>query len=228
QRLRREVNVWCRLKHRNIVPLLGITYDFGTSLSMVSPWLRRGTLHAYLEAGEAHPSDLRLDIASGLSYLHSKQVVHGDLHPANILIDDQGGAQLTDFGLSMIMPDFEGTSYLTSSAIAGAVRWAAPEVFYFRPNGDTSLRVSTMSDVYSFGGIMYQVLCGQRPFSDIQSDLQVVFAVQHGQRPQESPAISQPDWEFIVQCWDGRPNSRPSLPDIHEFLEPSTAGLGYQ
>jgi hypothetical protein len=65
------------------------------------------------------------------------------------------------------MPDFEGTSYLTSSAIAGAVRWAAPEVFYFRPNGDTSLRVSTMSDVYAFGGIMYQVCADPEELSYI-------------------------------------------------------------
>ncbi|KAJ7795394.1 kinase-like domain-containing protein [Mycena olivaceomarginata] len=90
-KLRREVNVWCRLDHPNIMPLLGITYDFGTSLSML------------------------VDIARGLAYLHSMSVTHGDLHSANILISERGHTQLTDFGLSMITPDFEGTSYLTTA-----------------------------------------------------------------------------------------------------------------
>ncbi|KAJ6529709.1 kinase-like domain-containing protein [Mycena capillaripes] len=223
KRLRREVNVWCRLDHPNVVPLLGITYDFGTSLSMVSPWLHKGTLHMYLESREARLGDSRpllIDIASGLSYLHLMKVIHGDLHPGNILIGDDGRAQLTDFGLSMIVPDFEGTSYMTMSGIAGAVRWAAPEVFRIRPNGDTSLNVSTMSDVYSFGGIMYQVLCGEIPFANITSDLRVMFAViTDGQRPQQSRAISTTNWEFIWKCWDGEPTRRPSLMQILEFLE---------
>ncbi|KAJ7159610.1 kinase-like domain-containing protein, partial [Mycena filopes] len=59
---------------------------------------------------------------------HSEEVIHGDLHPGNILITDDGRAQLTDFGLSMILPEFEGTSYITNSSIRGAVRWAAPEI----------------------------------------------------------------------------------------------------
>ncbi|KAJ7732620.1 kinase-like domain-containing protein [Mycena olivaceomarginata] len=224
KKLRREVNVWCRLDHPNIVPLLGITYDFGTSLSMVSPWLQKGTLQTYLNSSTARLKDLRpllMDITNGLSYLHSKNVIHGDLHPANILINEQGHAQLTDFGLSMIIPDFEGTSYLTTSSMGGAVRWAAPEVFCVRPNGDTSLNVSTMSDVYSFGGIMYQVLCGEIPFAEITNDIRVVFAVKDGQRPERAQQISQVNWEFIQRCWSSQPLKRPLLPAIHEFLEQS-------
>jgi hypothetical protein len=59
KKLRREVNVWFRLDHPNIVPLLGITYDFGTSLSMVSPWLQKGTLQTYLNSSTARLEDLR-------------------------------------------------------------------------------------------------------------------------------------------------------------------------
>ncbi|KAJ7312254.1 kinase-like domain-containing protein [Mycena albidolilacea] len=135
-KLQREVNVWCRLDHPNIMPLLGITYDFGTSLSMVSPWLRKGTLHAYLESSDARLSHLCPVLVGNL---HSMNVTHGDLHSANILISERGHAQLTDFGLSMITPDFEGTSYLTTSAMGGP------------------------------SGIMYQVLCGEAPFASAAS-----------------------------------------------------------
>ncbi|KAJ7735514.1 kinase-like domain-containing protein [Mycena metata] len=221
KKLRREVAVWYRLDHPNVVPLLGITYDFGTSLSMVSPWLAKGTLHTYLVSGEFQLRYLRrllADIARGLSYLHSQDVIHGDLHPANILIADDGRAQLTDFGLSMILPEFEGTSYMTNSSIRGAVRWAAPEVFHTHSNGDTSLNVSTMSDVYSFGGIIYQVLSGDIPFANIRNEIRVIIAVKDGQRPQRSQAISPINWEFIRRCWDSEPTARPSLPEIHHFL----------
>ncbi|KAJ7658275.1 kinase-like domain-containing protein, partial [Mycena polygramma] len=223
KRLRREVNVWCRLDHPNIVPLLGITYDFGPALSMVSPWLKSGTLHAYLKSTAVLPGNQRLllmGIARGLAYLHSKNVIHGDLHPANILMTDDGSPQLSDFGLSMIVPEFEGTSYMTTSCIAGAVRWAAPELLRTRPNGDTSLNVSPMSDVYSFGGIMYQVLCGDIPFVEIENNFQVLFAViLDNKRPSRSRAISSSDWQFICQCWDVNPDNRPSLPEMQEFLK---------
>ncbi|KAJ7092196.1 kinase-like domain-containing protein [Mycena epipterygia] len=220
RKLRREVAVWYRLHHPNIVSLLGITYDFGSSLSMVSPWMAKGTLNTYLKSGEPRLQDFRpllMDVANGLAYLHSEDVIHGDLHPANILITDAGHAQLTDFGLSMIMPEFEGTSYMTGS-IHGAVRWAAPEVFRVRPNGDASLDVSAMSDVYSFGGIMYQVLCGEIPFSNIQNDVRVVIAVKDGQRPERCRRISDTNWEFLHGCWEHDPTKRPSLTRITDFL----------
>ncbi|KAJ6467099.1 kinase-like domain-containing protein [Mycena vitilis] len=222
RRLRREVNVWCRLDHPNIVPLLGITYDFGASLSMVSPWLKGGTLHTYLKSTTTLLGNRRrllMDIARGLAYLHSKSVVHGDLHPANILMTDDGSPQLSDFGLSTIVPEFEGTSYMTTSCIAGAVRWAAPEMLRTHPDGDNSLNVSTMSDVYSFGGIIYQVLCGDIPFVEIENNFQVLFAVVlDNRRPSRSRVISSDDWQFICQCWDGDPIHRPAVPDIQEFL----------
>ncbi|KAJ7757203.1 kinase-like domain-containing protein [Mycena maculata] len=213
QKLRREVAVWYRLHHPNIIPLLGITYDFGTCLSMVSPWRAKGTLNTYLNSSEPRAHDLGLllrDVTAGLAYLHSEDIIHGDLHPANILISDTGLAQLTDFGLSMIMPEFEGTSYMTSSPTHGAVRWAAPELFR---DGTTSSDVSTMSDIYSFGGIM------QMPFYHIHNDMRVVIAIKDGQRPHRLSTISDVNWVFLKKCWESEPLDRPSLAKIFDFLD---------
>ncbi|KAJ6611956.1 kinase-like domain-containing protein, partial [Mycena sp. CBHHK59/15] len=220
--LRREVAVWHRLDHPNIVPLLGITYDFGSHISMVSPWLENGTLNDYLRSREPQPENLGrllIDIVDGLAYLHSHDVIHGDLHPANVLIGDNGRAQVTDFGLSLIIPEFEGTSFMTTSVIRGALRWVAPEIFSIRPSGDTSLSVSEMSDVYSFGGIVYQVLCGEMPFADVRNDMQVIVSVKDGQRPKRHRAISTTNWVFLQWCWNSRPEDRPSLVQIREFLQ---------
>ncbi|KAI9459987.1 kinase-like domain-containing protein [Boletus coccyginus] len=84
--IRRELGIWSRLSHRNIVPFLGIAYGFGKqrSASLVSMWMPHGTLHTFLEAHDerlavAHRLQLLLDIASGLDYLHSFPMMHGDL-----------------------------------------------------------------------------------------------------------------------------------------------------
>ena len=74
---------------------------------------------------------------------------------SNILIDSSGRALLSDFGLSVILAELEGASYLTSS-MGGTIRYAAPEIYAFQEDS-TNVRVSTRSDVYSFGSVMYQV-----------------------------------------------------------------------
>jgi serine/threonine protein kinase len=106
--------------------------------------------------------------------VHSHDVVHGDLTgvrliisspffshkpylQSNVLIDARGRACLSDFGLSTLIAEFQGTSYFTSS-IRGAVRYAAPEIYATSgPDPIPSVRVSTHSDIYSFGSVMLQV-----------------------------------------------------------------------
>lgn len=74
---------------------------------------------------------------------------------ANILINATGTACLCDFGLSMIIAEFHGTSYYTST-ITGSVRWSAPELYQVQ-DGVTRTGLSMESDVYSFGSVMLQV-----------------------------------------------------------------------
>ena len=124
-----------------------------------------------------------IELLNNCDVVHSYSVVHGDLtgvrlawtlverqsvngynFQSNVLIDAGGHARLSDFGLSTILAEFQGTSYFTSS-IGGAVRWAAPELYYVpdTPEDDeddfeTSANALTeQSDIYSFGCIMLQV-----------------------------------------------------------------------
>ncbi|KAF9245050.1 kinase-like domain-containing protein [Melanogaster broomeanus] len=160
QKLRRELKVWAGLQHTNVVPLLGVATGFGLLPAMVSPWFKNGSLSSYLARDKVmNISDkqrLLRDIAAGLGYLHSQDVVHGDLHSDNVLVDDNGRACLTDFGLSLIVQEFEGTSYLKSS-VCGAIRFADPELVR-RANADGNVVYPTKpSDIYSFGGLMLHV-----------------------------------------------------------------------
>lgn len=89
------------------------------------------------------------EIGSGLVYLHSQDVIHGDLKGANILIDDDGKALLCDFGLSQIKADVNSRS-IASSILVDSPNWMAPELF----KGEI---LQFPCDVYSFAMTMYEV-----------------------------------------------------------------------
>ncbi|KAG1878198.1 kinase-like domain-containing protein [Suillus subluteus] len=84
--MRRELKVWLRLsKHPTIVPLLGIAHVGSLFPALISQWMPSGTLYMYLEQGTISASarvELVIGVAEGLKYLHSENVVHGDLQPS--------------------------------------------------------------------------------------------------------------------------------------------------
>lgn len=122
----REVNIWHRLDHLRVVPLRGYSIDFDGTPCLVSPWFENGDVLTYLKK---HPfADRRRlvrQVAEGLIYLHSQDVVHGDLKGGNVLVDSSGDAALCDFGLAKLMRDCP-TSFTTSNVGMGTLRWCAP------------------------------------------------------------------------------------------------------
>ncbi|KAF7969928.1 hypothetical protein HWV62_20075 [Athelia sp. TMB] len=136
-RVRREKKVWEILNHKNVVPLLGITMDCPFSprgsnpLAMISPWMSQGNLFKALESDPPPERRLHLlrGVAEGLEHHHLTTA------KANVLIDDDGNACLTDFGLSFIVPDFIDTSYWSRS-VGGAMRWRAPELIPASPTAE--------------------------------------------------------------------------------------------
>ncbi|KAG2071008.1 kinase-like protein [Suillus decipiens] len=224
-----ELIIWRRLHHENIVPLLGIASGFGpdNSISMVSTWFTNGTLTSYLASQHdtlhrRQRFELLRDIAAGLQYLHASQVVHGDLSGNNVLINGQGKACLTDFGLSTASGGFQGTSYFGQAGRHGAIRWVAPEIIVGAGQHSTF-----DSDVYSFGSIMLQVLSGEVPWSEVAAEHVIVQKLTNGQVPRRPPPVSRTHWAFIRKCWSPiprnavRPSSRPSASEIVDFLKNS-------
>ncbi|OJA08608.1 hypothetical protein AZE42_12385, partial [Rhizopogon vesiculosus] len=168
---RRELGIWKRLQHSNILKFMGITSDFGPSVALVAPWMVNGTLTSFLDQNGKSLTLLdRLhllhDIAAGLHYLHTftliedghtdlLPVVHGDLTGTNVLIGSDRRACLADFGLSGTLKKLTGMTYLVNTSChPGALRWTAPELL----SGEESAFANTQSDIYSFGCIMLQAL----------------------------------------------------------------------
>jgi len=224
KRLRRELNVWQRLNHENILPLLGIVSDFGHYTAFVCPWLENGSVRRYLDRCGCILSmmdclQLLCEVAAGLSYLHSFSVIHGDLTGSNILIDDEGKACLCDFGLSSIAAEFQGTSFLTST-IGGNVRWAAPELYRVVEN-DSVPAITTHSDIYSYGSVVLEVLSGHVPYSYLLRDAQVIIEVHKGVKPRRptTPMVTDQLWSFINTCWADEPNDRPNIAEVSKSMQ---------
>ncbi|KAG2131262.1 kinase-like domain-containing protein [Suillus bovinus] len=222
--LRRELGTWKRLKHTNILPLLGIATGFSPFISMVSPWCEHGSLAVYLNKYESITLSDRLrllqDVASGLHYLHHDgiPVVHGDLTPNNVLLNDDKRAVLTDFGLSSVLGDITGFSYLQwSCAQPGVIRYSAPELLR---DPDAPVQPDIRSDIYSFGCLALKVLSGNEPWADVKHWRTILIKVADGhsqQRPTCSPVLDV-HWQLIQRCFL-QPGARPSTHHILKILE---------
>ncbi|KAF8123455.1 kinase-like domain-containing protein [Boletus edulis] len=215
--LRRELGLLRRLEHSNIIPLLGVTYGFGPILAAILPWMENGTLHSFLKnKGQTLSIVERLNlvhgIGSGLEYLHSLLVFHGDLHSGNVLIDEEQNPRISDFGLSCTIGKLQpGLSYLqglSSTNNAGAVRCAAPERL-------SDCKPHPSADIYSFGCMMYEVLSGDVPWKE-KNDFEVIALKLMAHKPPSRPihpAVEEEHWALMVKCWSS-PKRRPSAREV--------------
>ncbi|KAF8547380.1 hypothetical protein OG21DRAFT_925092 [Imleria badia] len=188
-------------------------------------WMPNGTLTEYInQDGITLTVSTRVQlvegIATGLAYLHSRQVVHGDLHPGNILIDDKRNARLTDFGISQALsPEGTPLSYLRTKSIRpGAVLFAAPELLHPGLYPDLGSKTTLNSDVYSLGSILLLILSGKSPWLNSVEAENSLKERQNPPRP-VYPAIPDGVWNFIKQCWSpGVPRDRPSAQNVLSFV----------
>ncbi|MQL73846.1 hypothetical protein Taro_006229 [Colocasia esculenta] len=160
-----EVKIISRLRHRNLVQLVGWCHDSG-ELLLVYEYMPNGSLdaHIYGRKGEAVVAPLswltRYGIAQGVAaallYLHEgweQCVVHRDVKPSNVMLDANFNAKLGDFGLARLVDHGGG---MQTTVLAGTMGYLAPECA-------TTGQASKESDVYSFGVVALEIACGRRP-----------------------------------------------------------------
>ena len=186
ERFRREARAVAKLNHPNIVPV----YDFGEQgdlTYLVMPLISGGTLREYL----AHRSILPLSeavsiatqVAGALQYAHERGLVHRDVKPANILMNDDGRALLSDFGIVRVVRKEDAAATLTHmGAFVGSPEYAAPEMV-------VGTAIDHRVDVYALGVVLFHMLTGRLPFA---GPTPVSLMLLHVQQPPPVPSSLNP------------------------------------
>ncbi|KEP46497.1 tyrosine kinase family catalytic domain protein [Rhizoctonia solani 123E] len=191
------------MEHRNIHQLMGVILFKDRYLGMVSEWMENGHLHKYLENHpDADRYQLCIDIASGLEYMHSCSMVHGDLKAINVLVSSDGIARISDFDFSVMS---EASSLMfseSSNTRSGSIRWVAPEMLV-----DETPKRTKESDVYALGMVGIEIFTGEVPYPNCRMDFTVMATVTRGTLPTRPTDRLKNDeqgnlvWELLLKCW---------------------------
>jgi serine/threonine protein kinase len=151
-----------------------------------------------------------------MRFLHSRGVIHRDLNPDNILLDLNWTVRIADFGQSIMLINPEIPSLVQDKKAidwtTGDFRYLAPECYH--------QRYSQMSDVFSFGMILYELVVGQSPFPKELEPTQIICAVAVKHEMPVIPEFVRPSVrKLITDCWAEEPGDRPPFDDIVDWLK---------
>ncbi|KIO17521.1 hypothetical protein M407DRAFT_84920, partial [Tulasnella calospora MUT 4182] len=227
----RELRVWARLQHPNILKLQGYYLDTKmTAAWFVLPFLDYGNIKRYLAEVEGTTQlalKLITDAAKGLEYLHTLEppVCHADIKPENILISHQVTAVLADFGLALLVDQHSGLTTNSTGKVCGTIRYMSPELFPFDEEGEKEepeqVFQTLNSDIWAFGCVVLEVLTGRIPYPHLRNDASVIQALAQRRLPANPESLDLPG-DYVVtllkRCWKPDPTSRPSASECLSIL----------
>ncbi len=181
-RFHQEAKVIAKLQHPHILPV----FDFGEAdgyTYIVMPLVQGGTLAGQLQGRPLPIAEIRRlisQVGDALDYAHSHGLVHRDVKPSNVLLDERGNCLLSDFGIAKIV---EGTSKFTGTG--GLVGTPA----YMSPEQGIGEKVDRRGDIYSLGVILYEMATGRAPFN---AETPIAIVIKHINDPLPPPRLSNP------------------------------------
>ncbi|KAJ6953452.1 receptor protein kinase-1 [Populus alba x Populus x berolinensis] len=207
-----EIQTLGRIRHRNIVRLLGYVSNKDTNL-LLYEYMPNGSLGELLHGSKGGHLQwetryrIAVEAAKGLCYLHhdcSPLIIHRDVKSNNILLDSDFEAHVADFGLAKFLQDAGASECM--SAIAGSYGYIAPEYAY-------TLKVDEKSDVYSFGVVLLELIAGRKPVGEFGDGVDIVRWVR-----KTTSELSQPsDAASVLAVVDPRLSGHPPTGAIHLF-----------
>ncbi|KAF9257057.1 kinase-like protein, partial [Marasmius fiardii PR-910] len=215
----KETLLWTQLSHPSLLPFLGVNITlFPGKLALVAPWMANGEIIKFLKVNPIH-NRLRVisEIAAGIMYLHSRNIIHGDIKGTNVLVDEQGQCYLADFGLATAAMTSTLLSTTTAGGGKGTIRWMAPELFTF----DGTEFGDDLTDIYAYACTVYEIVAEQIPFAHLRHDAQVMLQVLNGNRPGRPTSTAWcPNniWAMVEQCWAQEGHLRPTASAVQGFL----------
>ncbi|CAK1580638.1 unnamed protein product [Parnassius mnemosyne] len=220
-----EVATFRKTRHENLVLFMGACMK-PPRLAIVTSLCKGMTLYTHIHLRKdkftANKSVIvAQQISQGMGYLHARGIIHKDLKTKNIFLEN-GKVVITDFGLFSVTKLCFGTNARGDSLgiPPGWLCYLAPElVRALRPHASLHLPFSKDTDVYAFGTVWYELLCGEYPFKG-QPPEAIIWQVGKGVKQSLANMQASRDIKDILMlCWSYRANERPDFPHLLSTLE---------
>ena len=226
-----EVKTIGQTHHKNLVRLLGFCKE-GEQRLLVYEFMTNGSLNKFL-FGSGRPDwpqrvNIALDIAGGLAYLHEEcrsQIIHCDIKPQNILLDENLVARIADFGLAKLL-QLDQTR--TSTGVRGTIGYFAPEWF-------KNVAITAKVDVYSFGVVLLEIICCRKNFDwglesqematvvdwakECYRNARLDLLVEEDEDAQKDALTLERFVLVAISCIQDEPWLRPSMKKVVQMLE---------
>ncbi|MBA0823487.1 hypothetical protein Goarm_020217 [Gossypium armourianum] len=239
-----EMETIGKIKHRNLVPLLGYC-KVGEERLLVYEYMRYGSLEDVLHDQKksgiklnwAARRKIAIGAARGLAFLHhncTPHIIHRDMKSSNVLLDENLEARISDFGMARLMSAMD--THLSVSTLAGTPGYVPPEYYQ-------SFRCSAKGDVYSYGVVLLELLTGKRPTDsvDFGDNNLVGWVKQHAKLKigdifdlelmKEEPSLEIELLQHLnvaCACLDDRPWRRPTMIQVMAKFKEIQAGSGLE
>ncbi|XP_043564860.1 serine/threonine-protein kinase B-raf isoform X2 [Chiloscyllium plagiosum] len=220
QAFKNEVGVLRKTRHVNILLFMG--YTTKPQLAIVTQWCEGSSLYHHLHIIETKFEMIKLiDIArqtaQGMDYLHAKSIIHRDLKSNNIFLHEDLTVKIGDFGLATVKSRWSGSHQFEQ--LSGSILWMAPEVIRMQDKNPYSFQ----SDVYAFGVVLYELMSGQLPYSNINNRDQIIFMVGRGYLTPDLSKVRnncpKAMKRLMADCLKKKRDERPLFPQILASIE---------
>jgi TolB-like protein/Tfp pilus assembly protein PilF/predicted Ser/Thr protein kinase len=202
RRFEEEARAASALDHPHIAAVYEIGEANGGRIFLAMAYYEGETLRQKLERGRLPTAEavaLAIQIGEGLAAAHARGIVHRDIKPANVIVTPEGGARIVDFGIAKI-----AGSVLTQTGVTlGTVAYMSPE----QTRGD---KVDALTDLWSLGVLLYEMLTGARPFRAVNEQA-LIYAIRHDEpepirclRPEVPPTLAR----IVERCLRKNPAER--------------------
>ncbi|XP_019435255.1 PREDICTED: rust resistance kinase Lr10-like isoform X3 [Lupinus angustifolius] len=229
-----EVGTIGRIHHVNVVQLIGFCVE-GSKRALIYDFMPNGSLEKYIFSHEDGSSlsceilySISLGIAHGIEYLHNgcnMKILHFDIKPHNILLDEKFNPKVSDFGLAKLYPT--DNSIVSMTGARGTIGYMAPELYYRNVGA-----ISNKADVYSFGMLLMEMATRRKNLNAYAEDSDQIYfpfwvydQLQNGHTPtiendtDEEMKLAVTMMLVALWCIQTRPDDRPSIQKVLEMLK---------